>query len=99
MQTHNVMFVENFALGEPVNQSSSPFSEVPTADKTCPLCKRFPIRFEHDDPRGGKISVCTRCEHHVTEYGFDDDFFWGLQHITNGHGLNLRFEKLSSYRK
>lgn len=97
----NIEMSDKFEMGTPVNAPTHgmPFSERPTDETCCPLCKRFPIRFSHKDNEGGTISVCTRCEHHVTEFGLDEDFYWGVKNITKGDSLNLRFDHLSSVRE
>lgn len=88
-----VQMVENHPLGKQINPATGPFSETPTEDKKCHLCKRFPVRFEH-----GEHKICMRCEHHMTEFGKDDDFKWAVQNVIAEDGLNLRFSSLKDER-
>ena len=90
----NIRMSNNHPHGTSVNSATGCFSEIPTEKTRCSLCKRFPKRFEH-----GQYNICMRCEHHMTECGMDDDFYWAVANVVDEDEVNLRFSSLRSVRK
>jgi hypothetical protein len=74
------------------------FSEVATSETRCPLCKRYPIRYEFPDAPRGSVKLCQRCYDGVSHTGFDDDFYWGLENTTQEMDINLRWDTLKCIR-